>query len=224
MTSYSPASKAILCVQSQNEDRVLLADLLARYRTVFACSGYEALRELERGVFDAYVLDYWLSDWSGAQLCREIRKTDPNGPIVFCTAAAHNEDRANALRAGASAYLCKPVDPKRLLGELRVLLELGDLESLQARVEEERAIQEELSRRSAALAQRTKEAQRTAARALERISKAKAAHAFWLARGTRANFERWWPIVYAGACSGHEIQSTLDAGRTPKQAAHDVDH
>jgi CheY-like chemotaxis protein len=224
MTSFSRASKAILCVQSENEDRVLLADLLPQYHTVFACNGCEALRELGRGVFDAYLLDYWLSDCSGAQLCREIRKTDPNGPIVFCTAAARNEDRERAMRAGASAYLGKPVDPKRLLGELRVLLQLGDLESLHARVEEERVIQEELKRRSTLLAERTKEAQRTAARALERISKTKAAHAFWLSGGTRGNFERWWPSVFAGAWSSHQSQLTHAAEEALSEPARDAEH
>jgi DNA-binding response OmpR family regulator len=198
MTDSVP-SKSILCVQGDEEDRALLAELLRDYRMVFACNGYESLRELGRGVFDGYVLDLWLSDWCGAQLCREVRKIDPHGPVLFCTAAARMEDRKRAMRAGGSAYLCKPVDPSRLLAQLRVLLELADLESTRARVEADRATRAELERHAAELFKRTAESRRSAVRALERISKAKASIAFLKSGGTKANFERWWPALFAGA-------------------------
>jgi DNA-binding response OmpR family regulator len=192
-------SKSILCVQGDEEDRALLAELLRDYHMVFACNAYEALREIGRGVFDGYVLDLWLSDWSGAQLCREVRKIDPHGPVLFYTAAARIEDRNRAIRAGGSAYLCKPVDPSRLLAQLRVLLGLADLESIRARIEADRATRAELERRAAEIFKRTGEARRSALRAIERISKAKAAMAFSKSGGTKANFERWWPTVFAGA-------------------------
>jgi CheY-like chemotaxis protein len=190
-------SKSILCVQGDDEDRALLAELLRDYRIVFACNGYESLRELGRGVFDGYVLDLWLSDWSGAHLCREVRKIDPNGPVLFCTAAARMEDQNRAMRAGGSAYLRKPVDPSRLLAQLRVLLELADLESIQARMPADRATRAELDRCAAELFKRTGEARRSAVRTVERISKARASIAFLKSGGTKANFERWWPTLFA---------------------------
>ncbi|MGZ5710166.1 MAG: response regulator transcription factor [Burkholderiales bacterium] len=198
MTASIP-SKSILCVQGDEEERALLAELLKGYRIVFASNGYEALRELGRGVFDGYVLDLWLPDWSGTQLCREVRKIDPHGPILFCTAAARIEDRNRAMRAGGSAYLSKPIDPSRLLAQLRVLLELADLESIQARIEADRAMQAELERRAAEVFKRTGDSRRCAVRAVERISKARASIAFSKSGGTRANFERWWPALFAGA-------------------------
>jgi CheY-like chemotaxis protein len=198
MTDSIP-SKSILCVQGDEEDRALLAELLRDYRIVFACNGYESLRELGRGVFDGYVLDLWLSDWSGAHLCREVRKTDPHGPVLFCTAAARMEDRNRAMRAGGSAYLSKPVDPSRLLAQLRVLLELADLESIRARADADRATRAELERRAAELFKRTGESRRSAIRAVERVSKATASIAFLRSGGTKANFERWWPAVFAAA-------------------------
>ncbi|MDB5924818.1 MAG: DNA-binding response regulator [Betaproteobacteria bacterium] len=209
MTASIP-SKSILCVQGDEEDRALLAELLQHYRLVFACNAYEALRELGRGVFDGYVLDLWLSDWSGAQLCREVRKLDPHGPILFCTAAARTEDRNRAMRAGGSAYLCKPVDPSRLLAQLRVLLELADLESIRARIEASGVTQAELERRAAEVFKRTGESRRSAVRAVERISKAKASIAFSKSGGTKANFERWWPTLFAGAWAN--IQAVASDG------------
>jgi CheY-like chemotaxis protein len=206
MTPYCASPKSILCIQSDGEDRALLAELLTGYRTVFACNGQEALREFGHGVFDGYLLDLWLSDMSGAQLCREIRKADPRGPMVFCTAAARLEDREQAMTAGANAYLCKPIDPSRLLAQLRVLLELGDLESLHAKAETHGAIQHELERRGARIFKRRAEGKSVAARAVERTVRAKASRAFAAAGGTRANFERWWPSIFASAWSNYELQ------------------
>jgi sigma-B regulation protein RsbU (phosphoserine phosphatase) len=220
MTDSIP-SKSILCVQADEEERALLAELLRAYRMVFACNAYEALRELGRGVFDAYVLDLWLPDWSGAQLCREVRKIDPHGPVLFCTAAARLEDRHRAIRAGGSAYLCKPIDPLRLLAQLRVLLELADLESIRARIEADRATQAELERRVAEVFKRTGESRRSAVRAVERVSKAKAAVAFSKCGGTKANFERWWPTLFAGAWANIQAQTkepAIDAAHAGLQA------
>jgi DNA-binding response OmpR family regulator len=207
----SISSKSILCVQGDAEERALLAELLQGYRMVFACNAYEALRELGRGVFDAYILELWLPDWSGAHLCQEVRKIDPKAPVLFCTAAAHIEDRNRAIRAGGSAYLCKPIDPSRLLAQLRVLLELADLESIRARIDADHVTQAELERRAAEVFKRTGQSRRSAVRAVERMSKAKASTAFLKSGGTKANFERWWPALFAGAWANIEAATNKPA-------------
>jgi DNA-binding response OmpR family regulator len=143
------------------------------YQTVFACDAYAALREINSRSFGAYVLEVWLPDLSGLQLCREIRKLDPHGAVVFCTAAVRIEDRSRAFRAGANAYLCKPIDPYRLQSEVRVLFELADIESLRARVEEQQAVQEELQRLTSESVKRAHLAKGAASRAMERTSPVK---------------------------------------------------
>ena len=67
------------------------------------CIGSAAQREQRR--ISRLPARLWAADWSGPSLCREIRKIDPHGTIVFCTAAARDNDRARAMRAGANAYL-----------------------------------------------------------------------------------------------------------------------
>lgn len=171
--------KSILCVEDNKDARELMLTMLAGYRTVFAANGYEAIREFHKGFFDAYMLDQWLPDWSGVQLCREIRKTDPRGAIFFCTGAARKEDRLRAMRAGADVYLTKPIDPEQLLRQLRVHLETGEIESLRAKVDEEAAIQLELERRTAAAAQRVSVARESAERAIERTQGRKHSSRSW---------------------------------------------
>ena len=64
--------------------------------------------------FDLYLLDSWLPDGSGLDLCRQIREFDKATPILFYSAAAYEIDRAEAIQSGAQAYLVKPSQPSEL--------------------------------------------------------------------------------------------------------------
>jgi DNA-binding response OmpR family regulator len=203
MTNHEPGRKSVLCVDDDTETRALLKLAMPDFDVVFASSAFEAIRAINARAFDAYVLDYWLSDWAGPALCRDIRKLDPHAPIVFCTNAARDQDRGRALRAGANAYLVKPIDAQAFRAQLRGLLALVDAESLHAKIAEEQAIQHELQRRVDHLRERAAAANRMSAQSFERIARIKAYKAFMDGRGTRAHFDRWWPQVFQSAQANH---------------------
>jgi len=48
----------------------------------------EGLRLAQQQDFDLYILDNWMPDKSGVELCRAIRAFDPYTPILFYSAAA----------------------------------------------------------------------------------------------------------------------------------------
>ena len=73
--------------------------------------------------FDLYLLDSWLPDGSGLELCKRIRKFDAATPIVFYSAAAYEADREQALNSGAQAYLVKPSHPSELCSLVTSLIE-----------------------------------------------------------------------------------------------------
>ena len=73
--------------------------------------------------FDLYLLDSWLPDGSGLDLCRQIREFDQVTPILFYSAAAYEIDREQALRSGAQAYLIKPSQPSELCNLVTSLIE-----------------------------------------------------------------------------------------------------
>ena len=73
--------------------------------------------------FDLYLLDSWLPDGSGLDLCRQIRAFDKATPIVFYSAAAFESDRSEALDSGAQAYLVKPSPPSELCSLVTSLIE-----------------------------------------------------------------------------------------------------
>ena len=73
--------------------------------------------------FDLYLLDSWLPDGSGLDLCRQIREFDKVTPILFYSAAAYEVDRAEAIKSGAQAYLVKPSHPSELSSLVTSLIE-----------------------------------------------------------------------------------------------------
>lgn len=73
--------------------------------------------------FDLYLLDSWLPDGSGLDLCQRIREFDKTTPILFFSAAAYASDHETALRCGAQAYLTKPSHPTELCRVVTELIE-----------------------------------------------------------------------------------------------------
>ena len=73
--------------------------------------------------FDLYLLDSWLPDGSGLELCKRIREFDKFTPILFYSAAAYEMDREAAIRSGAQAYLVKPSHPSELCNLVTSLIE-----------------------------------------------------------------------------------------------------
>ena len=205
MTDLSRARRTILCVDADPNAREPFGGLMGAFDPVYASNAFEALRAVNQCPFHAYVIDYWLPDLSGPALCREIRKIDPYRPIVFCTAALRDADKARALRAGASAYLYKPVEPALLRSELNLLLSRTDMDSMHARGAEEQAIQDGLQRRRDDLVSRVRIANALATQSVERTARAKAYKAYIEARGTPAHFESRWPQAFSSAKASLQV-------------------
>ena len=108
--------KRILCVEDHADTSALLKTILEKdgYEAVGASTVAEAL-DLARGAgFDLYLIDRWLPDGEGIELCRMIRTFDSNTPIVFLTADARETTRVQAMAAGAQGYMVKPGEPGQL--------------------------------------------------------------------------------------------------------------
>jgi CheY-like chemotaxis protein len=114
MTNYNRERKRILLVDDEVDARELAAAILEQYTLICACNFDEGVRFAYQRYFDLYILDNWLPDGNGAELCRLIRGFDPHTPILFCSAAAYARDIREAMRAGAQEYLVKPVFPNEL--------------------------------------------------------------------------------------------------------------
>lgn len=139
-----------------SEGRVLIIDDEAEVResleTLLRLEGFEAesgengdagLRLIERRAFDVVLLDVALPDRTGLQVLEEIRRLDPNLPVVMITAYASVENAVAAMRAGARNYLTKPWDNEKLVLEIRNIINTRRLET--ENVQLKRALKERYS-------------------------------------------------------------------------------
>jgi two-component system response regulator ResD len=89
--------------------------------TVHTASEGLELAKSER--FDIHILDNWIRNESGIELCRQIRVFDLHTPIIFISGAARERDREEAFAVGAQDYLIKPVDLDHLYHTVKRLIE-----------------------------------------------------------------------------------------------------
>jgi len=94
-----------------------------RYQVIPALTGAEGLQLMGSESPDLIMLDAWLPDINGIELCRQIRELRPAIPILFYSAAAYTSDIEVGLAAGAHAYLVKPADLDVLEATIRRLIE-----------------------------------------------------------------------------------------------------
>ncbi len=116
MTTSDVEKKHILFVDDDKETQelVTITLALAGYRIVTAPDCAEGLRLARQQYFELYILDNWLPDCSGVELCRLIREFDQRTPILFYSGAGYKSDTQDAICSGAQEYLIKPVGSEEL--------------------------------------------------------------------------------------------------------------
>ncbi len=96
---------------------------LEGYEIELAGDGSEALYRLESNEEpDAMILDVLMPGVDGLEVCRRLRGSGSNLPVLMLTARTQVEDRVAGLDAGADDYVTKPFALEELLARLRALL------------------------------------------------------------------------------------------------------
>jgi DNA-binding NarL/FixJ family response regulator len=83
--------------------------------------GSEALEQAKRLLPDVLITDVNLPGTNGLQLARELKAAKQDVAIIVLTAYDDEEQIFHALRAGASAYFPKDVNPARLMQAIRTV-------------------------------------------------------------------------------------------------------
>ncbi|MBS1532832.1 MAG: response regulator transcription factor [Bacteroidetes bacterium] len=92
------------------------------YGVKIADDGGMARELFKQAQFDLFILDVMLPDMSGVDLCRHVRETDSEVPILMLTALNQVHDKVLGLKAGADDYLVKPFHFSELLARIEALL------------------------------------------------------------------------------------------------------
>ncbi len=92
------------------------------YTVDLAEDGVEALEAITNERPDALVLDVMMPRLDGLEVCRQLRSSGDDLPILVLTARDTVSERVSGLDAGADDYLPKPFALEELLARLRALL------------------------------------------------------------------------------------------------------
>lgn len=111
----------ILVVEDDPPIRNLIATTLKthEYKYLLAKNGEEAILQASSYAPDVVFLDLGLPDIDGIEIIKRIREWS-NMPIIVISARSEDEDKIEALDAGADDYLTKPFSVDELLARLRV--------------------------------------------------------------------------------------------------------
>lgn len=94
-----------------DEDACLMVTITLNYTNIAVVTAgtiAEAWRLVATENFNLYLLDNRFPDGCGFDLCRRLRKSSPQTPILFYSADAYQTDKEKGLAAGADEYLTKP--------------------------------------------------------------------------------------------------------------------
>lgn len=111
--------KSALVVDDVADVTEMLAVVLthAGYSVVTAASARAALKAARERQFDVVISDIGMPEMNGYQLAREMR-TMPGYetvPMVAVTGYSMFDDRERSTKAGFTAHMTKPIDPRALL-------------------------------------------------------------------------------------------------------------
>jgi len=128
VTGYQGLRRRVLVVDDVNENRALLIDLLSRlgFETFAAANGRECLDSVKAQLPDLVLLDMVMPEMDGLEAARRLRCLPEFGqtPIIAVSASASDTDVAEAVKAGVNDFQAKPIDIKRLMAQIAVLLKL----------------------------------------------------------------------------------------------------
>ena len=84
-----------------------------------AGNGEQALVRLRMVDYDAVLLDINMPGMGGIETCRRICQSHPHVPIIMLTVRDEEDDKVEALDAGADDYVTKPFQIRELTARLR---------------------------------------------------------------------------------------------------------
>jgi len=118
----------ILIVEDEQRVAEILQNQLldSGFNVEIAYDGYIGKRLSEKNIYTLIILDISLPLINGYDLCKEIRKTNSNVPIIMLTAFGTTDNIVAGFDAGADDYVVKPFDFRELLVRINALIKRSD--------------------------------------------------------------------------------------------------
>ena len=118
---------AILCAEDNPYGRVVMNTILTElgHRVDFVETGEEAVRAVERGTYDAVLMDVMLPGYGGVEATKRIRALPGKAgqlPVIGISGRGESVNEEVARAAGMNFYFTKPVSPGKLTQALATLV------------------------------------------------------------------------------------------------------
>ena len=99
--------------------RILVSEMQAEVTLAGTCE--QALHLAGSYAYDAILLDLLMPGIGGYEVLKELRRASPNvaTPIVIVSVLEDNATQNRCLKAGATAYMVKPVERDKLVAAVR---------------------------------------------------------------------------------------------------------
>ena len=109
------------------EDDIQIIELLKIHLADLSCdvtssrNGKEGLALASKDTFDLLILDLMLPGMNGMEICRRIRLSGNNTPIIILSAKSEEIDKILGLETGADDYLTKPFSVREFIARVKVV-------------------------------------------------------------------------------------------------------
>jgi len=126
----------VLIAEDDSNTRKGLQDILETegYETVTAEDGTAAIELFKTERPDFLCLDIMMPGKDGYEVCRSIRKIEPDIPIIFISAKSEEIDKVLGLELGADDFIVKPFGVKEVVARIRAVtrrcLSTGDADPI----------------------------------------------------------------------------------------------
>lgn len=97
------------------------------YEAEIAYDGFSGEKLAQMYKYDMFILDIIIPGISGLDLCKKLKKQNPNVPVLMLTALGTTDDKLIGFDSGADDYMIKPFEFRELLARIKVLLKTANL-------------------------------------------------------------------------------------------------
>lgn len=113
----------VLIVENNTKTLEYLSDIIEKegFEAIGLDDGKKALAAYKQQKPDFVCLDIMMPDITGYDICREIRKTDEEIPVIFISAKTDITDKIIGLELGADDYISKPFDIREVIARIRAI-------------------------------------------------------------------------------------------------------
>ncbi len=131
--------KNVLLVEDDPNFGLILRDYLTikGYDVTLSRDGIHGLNDFKSKDYNICILDVMMPRKDGISLAKQIKKINPNMPIIFLTAKSLKEDMIKGYEAGADDYIIKPFDSEVLELKIQAIINRQKIDGTKEDIPEE---------------------------------------------------------------------------------------